>query len=606
MSGFEIIGVVLGTLPLLISGLEHYKNGLVPIQDMLSYENVVQNHIRGLNVARSRLRHSCERLLNGLVDDEKITSLLDHTSLVAWKESDLDRKLRERLDQSYEGYMATLADLAQKITIFAKKMGLDSKFRPSWIAKPNKKRRAIFGDDLKKKSARLWKIVKVGLDHNEFDTLIKEMAHENLQLEALTQGNLELEPIRRERSRNIDAGYWKSVRQFALRLYNCLMSNWPCQCRISHKASLRLDIRTTSREEKMIDVTFAVVFVFCNNGTLGPWQWRQTEIKSIESSNSDETSSLSPTQPMAGRRVAFVNIPSPPISPTPSPDPSSFPSFNTAKIDNLCLVLAQEAAGSCCLGYLGDDHSQHYIYPAAQQTATLSPHAAISLHQILAAEARCQPVAIKPRDRLELAFLLSSSILQLYNTPWLSDNWSRKEIYLLAGNSGQATTLAHNFYVSKGFAAPEVTTPADFDPELALLRNISVVNLGLALIELTFGHPIEYYETEHDLRNGARTILTNRLIAERLIGQIEEIEEMVRFGMRPIARRHSSSTPTAELSLKPTEQGEQVPNLLELVNSRTEFLRVLPPIETSDVEKMTAMPRRRNSFDSSQYKRPSM
>lgn len=27
MSGFEIVGVVLGVVPLLISGLEHYKDG---------------------------------------------------------------------------------------------------------------------------------------------------------------------------------------------------------------------------------------------------------------------------------------------------------------------------------------------------------------------------------------------------------------------------------------------------------------------------------------------------------------------------------------------------------------------------------------------------
>lgn len=393
----------------------------------------------------------------------------------------------------------------------------------------------LFGDELRRKSAKLWKIVKVGLDHNEFDALIKEMADENLQLEVLTQGNLELEPIRRERSRNVDSGYWKSVRQFALGLYNCLMSNWPCQCRMSHKASLRLDIRTSSKEDKLLDIKFEVVFVFCDNGGIGPWHWRDTEIRSVDIPevyaqsfrrkqrliiHSEGGNGLFPPTQSSGRRVAFANLPSPPSSRTPSLTPSS---INAAKIENLCAALARQETAACCLGYLGDGHSQHYVYMAAPQHPAQPTQPTMSLYQILSDETRSPSISIKPKDRYELAVLLSSTILQLYNTPWLSDNWTRKDIYLLSVKAEQATTLAKNFYISKGFSALP-TLSAESDPELALLRNASVFNLGLALLELTFGHPVEYYEDEKDLRNGVRTIMTNRLIAERLIGKIEDFE----------------------------------------------------------------------------------
>ena len=129
---------------------------------------------------------------------------------------------------------------------------------------------------------------------------------------------------------------------------------------------------------------------------------------------------------------------------------------------------------------------------------------------------------MKPKDRYEVAVLLSSTVLQLYSTPWLNDNWTRSDIYLLSGCHEK--TIAKNFYVSKNFCTSQVQLPAESDPELALLRNASVFNLGLALLELTFGHPIEYYECEKDLRDGKRTVMTNRLIAERLIGQIEDYE----------------------------------------------------------------------------------
>lgn len=106
---------------------------------MLRYEYVVKKHIRALNIAQCRLRNTCEKLLNGLVDDEELASLLNLTSLDgnAWKRPELDDKLQHRLDQSYEGYMATLAHLAQTIFMFAEKMGLDSKFRVNLPRHPN-------------------------------------------------------------------------------------------------------------------------------------------------------------------------------------------------------------------------------------------------------------------------------------------------------------------------------------------------------------------------------------------------------------------------------------------------------------------------------------
>ena len=98
---------------------------------MLKYQYVVKELIRALNLARSRLRNTCEKLLIGLVDDADLAQFLDLASLnaEAWKRPDLEQKLQERLDQSYDGYMATVAHLAQTIYIFASKMGLDSQFR---------------------------------------------------------------------------------------------------------------------------------------------------------------------------------------------------------------------------------------------------------------------------------------------------------------------------------------------------------------------------------------------------------------------------------------------------------------------------------------------
>jgi len=142
----------------------------------------------------------------------------------------------------------------------------------------SRSRDRLFGNDFKRRSAKLWKRVRLGLDHKEFQALIKEMAHENLQLEILTSGNLELEPIRRQRSQDMDAKYWKGIREFAVRLYSCLMSRWPCPCGFPHQVSLRLDIRSTSPAL----IKFGVLFALDNGGSAGPWKWRNTEIRGVE------------------------------------------------------------------------------------------------------------------------------------------------------------------------------------------------------------------------------------------------------------------------------------------------------------------------------------
>jgi hypothetical protein len=227
---------------------------------------------------------------------------------------------------------------------------------------------------------------------------------------------------------------------------------------------------------------------------------------------------LLPSRPAQGRNVSFGSLPSPHVSRTPSPilHPTG------AKIEDLCSALARKDAESCCLGYLDDGNWQHHVYLSTQGHSGQSPQPPISLHQILSAKVNPASVVIRPKDRYEVALLLCSTVLQLYSTPWLNDNWKRDDIYFLSGC--QEKTIAKNIYVSKIFSAPQTQFPAESDHELALLRNLSVFNLGLALLELTFGHPIEYYECEKDLKDGKWTVMTNRLIAERLLGQIEDYE----------------------------------------------------------------------------------
>ncbi|KAH7416622.1 hypothetical protein BKA64DRAFT_655611 [Cadophora sp. MPI-SDFR-AT-0126] len=63
MSGFEITGVVLGTLPLVLTALEHYGEGIKTIKSMIGYQALVGNLILDLKIETRSFQRGCESLL---------------------------------------------------------------------------------------------------------------------------------------------------------------------------------------------------------------------------------------------------------------------------------------------------------------------------------------------------------------------------------------------------------------------------------------------------------------------------------------------------------------------------------------------------------------
>jgi hypothetical protein len=63
MSGFEIAGVIFGAVPLIISALEHYGEGIRTIKSIVGYKALVDNLALDFRVVNSTYRRGCEKLL---------------------------------------------------------------------------------------------------------------------------------------------------------------------------------------------------------------------------------------------------------------------------------------------------------------------------------------------------------------------------------------------------------------------------------------------------------------------------------------------------------------------------------------------------------------
>jgi hypothetical protein len=126
MSGAEVAGFVLAAIPLLISGLEHYAEGVTTIRRYLKYKNELRSLLRNLNTEYDIFRNTCEELLEGIVPARKMALLLENPGSDLWKDQVIEQKLKNRLQSSYSGYLETVDDMEDAVNEFKRRLKLGS------------------------------------------------------------------------------------------------------------------------------------------------------------------------------------------------------------------------------------------------------------------------------------------------------------------------------------------------------------------------------------------------------------------------------------------------------------------------------------------------
>jgi hypothetical protein len=124
MSGLEVVGLVLGAIPLLISGLEHYAEGVQTIRRLIGYKWELKSLINSLRTEDSIFENTCETLLDGLAHPSKIESLLKDPGGDELRTPDLSRKLENRLGDAYAIFFENVAAIHGSIKTFQERLGL--------------------------------------------------------------------------------------------------------------------------------------------------------------------------------------------------------------------------------------------------------------------------------------------------------------------------------------------------------------------------------------------------------------------------------------------------------------------------------------------------
>ena len=144
MSGFEIAGTVLGSIPLIISALEHYRDGVrssfvrtarlsansrgqVAVMKNIKEYECIFSDIR-ISFAASVVIYmdSCYQLLSPLnLPDQQMNDLLEERKREAWKIPQLQKDLEKRLGPKCKIYLSLVDKLNRRILLFCKKLQLN-------------------------------------------------------------------------------------------------------------------------------------------------------------------------------------------------------------------------------------------------------------------------------------------------------------------------------------------------------------------------------------------------------------------------------------------------------------------------------------------------
>lgn len=119
-----------------------------------------------------------------------------------------------------------------------------------------------------------------------------------------------------------------------------------------------------------------------------------------------------------------------------------------------------------------------------------------SLKELLAASGGRNPSvlsSIHEKDRLVLSFVLTTSLLHFVNGPWLQSSFSSENICFLVSHPGSAPDITKPYLTANCGSTASVTKSRNLNPPH---RFPDILSLGILLLEIARGYPIEFNEAE--------------------------------------------------------------------------------------------------------------
>ena len=109
MSGVEVVGLLLGAFPLVISAAEDYKRGFAPLKKWKRFRAEFTHFIDAVHIEKLRFDNMLERfLISSDVPQEELQHFMTSPDYEGWQREAIVLSFKRRLGPSFDVYMSTV------------------------------------------------------------------------------------------------------------------------------------------------------------------------------------------------------------------------------------------------------------------------------------------------------------------------------------------------------------------------------------------------------------------------------------------------------------------------------------------------------------------
>ncbi|KAI0966604.1 hypothetical protein F4678DRAFT_466439 [Xylaria arbuscula] len=479
MSGFEVAGVVLGAIPLVISALEHYKAGKGVAATFFKWRDQLDTLICRLKLQQCLLYfHLLELLRDAGVEDAIEEDLTEERCLQILKDSKNEEVVRAYLGAvPYSMFLEVLRRYEACLTTLAVKLG--HIHRPTGT------------DDLVSilavndiQSLAFKKRVRFTIERTVLGDLVEELREDRLSLQSIIQA-IHTQAERTQRQLSYEATSlqrtFDKVRETVIPLFNAICKGCTCDCS-KHYIRMKLpgckSIEALKRRRTEAGVKFDLML---DQGG----QFHQTIVTARQTSIGS-TEVIPQRKQRSGKNVQF---PSSVMTIVNEPQPSSGNHLQDKIVTDLCEALCEAKISSRVLRLELVNHNLLYDYvEPVQGTYTRHPPSEF-LDLFLRKNYQNYDLRMTPKQQTYLALDVASSVLQLRQTCWLDADFRSTSIRILLYDYEGQGTLSPALYVERIVHASKTldyTKMAPWpEPKTTLLE------LAIMLLEIWHHQPLD-------------------------------------------------------------------------------------------------------------------
>lgn len=128
MSGFEVAGIALGAIPIVVSGLELSIRSITTLNKWRAYRRHIENLILDLETEHCKLKNVLEHLLEGIAPSEQIEEMIRDPFGPSWQDKAVQARVQQRLWNSDKVFRRHIVRIQEAVEELKLRLGIDESF----------------------------------------------------------------------------------------------------------------------------------------------------------------------------------------------------------------------------------------------------------------------------------------------------------------------------------------------------------------------------------------------------------------------------------------------------------------------------------------------